>query len=280
MKKVFLMAVLLGTAGWGYAQHKNLNQQEDSLLRVHKERLATQTKLVADEIWYGKVTGFKMDKDSEDAKRLYHLIHEREMLKQLCDISSKKDVQERILKKKAIDQQYEDTICRVMAPYWNMGLPNLYTAILNRKGLKLSEMQFHNLVTHMIRLKPKAENTRENMWGDELQALQEILNGDQLDYYFRAKNARIATRDSKIFWERLKDEGMANDLDSTAAVSRIFVHRLKILQASDIYWNNEAKKREAWNAIDRYAPLEMRRVYSVDRKNRAKKQGYKGSFNW
>ena len=73
---------------------------------------------------------------------------------------------------------------------------------------------------------------------------------------------------------------MANDLDSTAAVSRIFVHRLKILQASDIYWNNEAKKREAWNAIDRYAPLEMRRVYSVDRKNRAKKQGYKGSFNW
>lgn len=280
MKKVFLMAVLLGTAGWGYAQHKTLNQQEDSLLRVNKEKLATQAKLVADEIWYGKVTGFKMDKDSEDAKRLYRLIHEREMLKQLCDISSKKDVQERILKKKAIDQQYEDTICRVMAPYWNMGLPNLYTAILNRKGLKLSEMQFHNLVTHMIRLKPKAENTRENMWGDELQALQEILNGDQLDYYFRAKNARIATRDSKIFWERLKDEGMANDLDSTAAVSRIFVHRLKILQASDIYWNNEAKKREAWNAIDRYAPLEMRRVYSVDRKNRAKKQGYKGSFNW
>ena len=274
------MAVLLGTAGWGYAQHKTLNQQEDSLLRVNKEKLATQAKLVADEIWYGKVTGFKMDKDSEDAKRLYRLIHEREMLKQLCDISSKKDVQERILKKKAIDQQYEDTICRVMAPYWNMGLPNLYTAILNRKGLKLSEMQFHNLVTHMIRLKPKAENTRENMWGDELQALQEILNGDQLDYYFRAKNARIATRDSKIFWERLKDEGMANDLDSTAAVSRIFVHRLKILQASDIYWNNEAKKREAWNAIDRYAPLEMRRVYSVDRKNRAKKQGYKGSFNW
>lgn len=280
MKKVILMAALMSTAVWGYAQHKTFSQQEDSLLRVHNEDLTEQTKLVADEIWYDKVKGLKMDGNSEDAKQLYYLIHEREMHKQLCNISLKENLQERVLRKKTIDRQYEDTICRVMAPYWNMGLPNLYLAILNKKRLNLSEMQYNDIVTHMIRLKPKAEKTRETLWGDELQVLQEILNGDQLDSYFRAKNARIATRDSKIFWEKLKDEGMANDLDSTAAVSRIFVHRLKIMQASDIYWNNETKKREAWNAIDRYAPLEMRRVYSVDRKNRAKKQGYKGSFNW
>lgn len=280
MKKIILMAALLSTALWGHAQHKTLTQHEDSLLRTHYEEITKQTKIIADEIWYNKVIGFKMDGNSEDAKQLYYAIYECEMHKQLCNLTLGENLQERIKRKKIIDQQYEDKICRLMAPYWNMGLPNLYIAILNRKGLKLSETQYNDIVTHMIRLKSKAENTRESLWGDELQVLQEVLSGDQLDTYFRAKNARIATRDSRIFWERLKDEGMANDLDSTAAVSRIFVHRLKIMQASDIYWNNETKKREAWNAIDRYAPMEMRRVYSVDRKNRAKKQGYKGSFNW
>ena len=274
------MAVLLGTAGLGHAQYKKLNSQEKNLLRIYNKDLKKSTQLIAEELWYEKVTSFSINSESEDAIKLFDLIYERELRKQMTHFYLSDNLKERFQDKRNIDQEYEDTICRIMAPYWNMGLPNLYKAVQYRKGLNLSNEQYNTIVTNMIRLKPKAEKTKGDMWGDELTVLQEVLDGDQLDTYFRAKNARIATRDSKIFWERLKDEGMANDLDSTSAVSRIFIHRLKIMQASDLYWNDENKKREAWNAIDRYAPLEMRRVYSVDRKNRAKKQGYKGSFNW
>ncbi|MBQ8361391.1 MAG: hypothetical protein IJX44_05510 [Bacteroidaceae bacterium] len=280
MKKVFLMATFLGVAVLGNAQYKEFNPQEKNLLRIHNEELTKSTALIAEELWYKNVKSFNMNAEAEDSKRLYQLIYERELRKQMCNIYLKDNLNYRYEKKSSIDQEYEDTICRVMAPYWNMGLPNLYTAILNRKGLGLTDTQYNDIVTNMIRLKPVAERSYNSLWGEELKALQETLDNEQIDIYFRAKNARIATRDTKIFWQRLKDAGMTNDLDSTVAVAKIFVHRLKIMQAADLYWNNEAKKREAWKAIDYYAPLEMRRVYSIDRKNYAKKQGYKGSFNW
>lgn len=280
MKKGFLMAAFIGLAVLANAQYKGYTSQEKALLQTHNEELTKSTTLIAEELWYKNISGFKMDADAEDSKQLYNLIYERELRKQMCNIYLEQNYKERQMKKQSIDREYEDTICRIMAPYWNMGLPNLYTAILNRRGLELTNAQYNNLVTNMIRLKPLAEKSYNSLWGEELKVLQEVLDGDQIDKYFRAKNARIATRDSRIFWQRLKDAGMANDLDSAAAVAKIFIHRLKIMQASDTYWNNEAKKREAWKAIDYYAPLEVRRIYSVDRKNYAKKQGYKGSFNW
>ncbi len=100
MKKFFLMAALLSTALWGHAQHKTLTQHEDSLLRTHYEEITKQTKNVADEIWYNKVIGFKMDGNSEDAKQLYYAIYEREMRKQLCNLISGENLQERIKRKK------------------------------------------------------------------------------------------------------------------------------------------------------------------------------------
>lgn len=280
MRKVILMVVLLSTTLMGNAQYREWNPQEKNLLRIHEKELKRYTQLITEELWHEKVTSYGIEPNSEDATKLFDLIYERELRKQMRNIYLSENLEERYKDKRNIDQEYEDAICRVMAPYWNMGLPNLYKAILYREGINLTDTQYENIVTNMIRLKSKAERMYGNMWGDELKVLKEVLTGEQLDTYFRAKNARIATRDSQLAWQRLKDAGMTNDLDSATAVARIFIHKLKILQATDLYWNDENKKREAWTAIDYYAPMEMRRVYSINRKNRAKKQGYKGSFNW
>lgn len=274
------MVVLLSTALMGNAQYKELNPQEKDLLRIHEKELRKNAQLITEELWLEKVTSYGIEPNSEDATKLFELIYERELRKQMRNIYLSENLEQRYKDKRNIDQEYEDSICRVMAPYWNMGLPNLYKAILYREGINLTDSQYRDIVTNMIRLKTKAERMSGNMWGDELEVLKEVLTGDQLDTYFRAKNARIATRDSRLAWQRLKDAGMTNDLDSAKTVARIFIHKLKILQATDLYWNDENKKREAWTAIDYYAPMEMRRVYSINRKNRAKKQGYKGSFNW
>ena len=280
-KKILLFATLLGLAGYGHAQLKELDSQEKELLQTYESELKQSTQMAFEDKFVGYMLRYGLDWEGKEANQLNQILYQQELRKQMCDYYIPQDPLKRFQKKRSIEGEYEEAIYKILALHDNMGLPNLFLAIYNKEPLKLSESQFEAIQSKMLQMRRQVKNNPgKYYWGDELITLEETLNGEQLDHYFRIKNAGKATRFSKVIWQRLKEAGMTNDLDSTSSFARIYVHQVKILQATDMYWNDETKKREAWAAIDKYAPVEIRRTYSISRKNIAKKQGYKGSFNW
>jgi hypothetical protein len=263
-----------------FAQTDFLNETENDCYLKNKDEIDARLEMAKEDAYRELTTTYAIKLLYVDD--LKQIVEMQEMRKIICDYLQPTDHNQRFWMKKAVENDYRNAFDRIILLSGNdISSPSMPVLFKNSEVLQLTGEQMETLVEKAISYKEILKaNSRQDMWRSELELLQSTLTDDQLERFLNLKNIRIATRDAQNHWNRMKEYGLTNDLDSTQAVTQMFVHLLKIQNATDIYAYNDAKKREAWAAIDQYAPLAMRRSYSVSRKNIEKKQGYRGSFNW
>jgi len=219
----------------------------------------------------------------ELADKLKTIVEKMGARKLVFDFLYPEDHEKRYTEKAKIEDEYSDSIDRILILSGNdISSPNMPIVFKNMTDYSIiTPEQVEIFLDAAIGFKKDlANNPRRDMWQKELELFKSTLNDEQLERFFTIKNARIAMRDAQNYWERLKEAGLTSDLDSAKAVNQVYIHKLKIMEATDLYTYDDAQKREAWAAIDQYAPTPVRRVYAINRKNAAKKQGYRGSFTW
>ncbi len=279
-RKMWALAAALCATLSLSAQTGYLTDEEAAVWRENSEQMDSQINIqVQDKL---REIRSKYVVTEEMLISFNEIVYEQEVRKLIYNYMYPEDHIARFQKKIQIESQYKNAIDRILFLSGNdMASPKLHLAIRYANHLSISPEQKELLTDKALDLKKGLDkDPRKDVWKQELQALQDILTEEQFDRYFTYKNAGKITRDTRDAWTRLKDAGLTTDLDSTKSYAQIYMHKLKIQKATDIYTYDENARKEAWAAIDLYAPLPIKRLYSINRKNQAKKQGYRGSFTW
>jgi hypothetical protein len=262
------------------AQNDALSLYEDSIYQKHKVEIDLRISIA------------KEDKIREYAVRynlypvyieeLKVILENQEKAKIIYDYFYPSNHQKRFLEKQKIENAYKNAIDRILLLSGNdISSPNLPIVFSYKEALKFTDEQEKALIELALKHKKMLEkNPRRDLWQEELEALENTLTEYQFEWFFIYKNSAKILRKTADDWRRLKEAGLTADLDSATACNQIYQHKMRIQKATDIYTYDDAKKREAWAAIDFQAPLAVKRLYSINRKNSAKKQGYRGSFIW
>ena len=280
MKRKFFTLWLLCAATVSFAQTDFLNETENACYLQHKDAIDAQTTIAMEDAFRDMATTYAIKLTYETDLR--HILEMREMRKVICDYLQPTDHNQRFWMKRAIENYYKNALDKMVLLSGNdVSSPSMAIIFNNRDYLELTQAQTDTILASGVKFwNALKKEPRKDLWKQELTLLQNTLNDQQLDKFFTLKNSRIALRDAKTRWEALKTNDLTSDLDSAQAVTQMYSHLLKKMKAADIYAYDSAKKSEAWAAIEQYAPLPMLRYYTVDRKAKAKKQGYRGSFNW
>jgi len=280
MKKIFLIFYLLYSAICANAQLVYLSEKEKAGYQQHKDEVDARIEIVKQDKFLEYATRYALKKIYVD--ELKTIICAQEMRKLIYDYQFPDDHNRRFSEKAKIDKEYCDAIDRILLLSGNdISSPGFYIVLHFGDGLNLTTEQVEEFAKEALAAKKVLEkNPRRDMWRKELEVLEKLLDEKQLDYFFVLKNGNKMRRETIDAWSRLKDAGLTNDLDSITACQQIYLHKVKIQKATDIYAYDDTKKREAWSAIDMSAPLPIKRIYSINRKNSAKKQGFRGSFTW
>ena len=281
MRKLLLTFCMMCALSGAAAQNDYLDEKERSVYLQRKDEFDARFEIVRQDKYLELASRYVV-KD-EYAKELRTIIETQEARKLVVDFLFPEDHKRRYDEKAKIEREYSDGIDRILLLSGNdISSPNMPIVFKNMIDYYIiTPKQVEIFVNAAIGFKKDlAKNPRRDMWKKELELLQNTLDEEQLDRFFTIKNARIALRDAQTYWARLKEAGLTGDLDSVKAVNQVYMHKLKIMKATDLYTYDDAQKREAWAAIDQYAPLPVKRVYAINRKNTAKRQGYRGSFTW
>jgi len=281
MRKLLMTFCMMCAIFGAVAQINYLNEEERSVYLHHKKEFDARFEIARQDKYLDLTTCYVV-KD-EYANKLRTIIETQEARKLVFDFLFPEDQKRRYYEKAKIEKEYSDSIDRILLLSGNdISSPNMPIVFNNMIDYSIiTPEQVEIFLAAAIGFKKDlVKNPRRDMWKKELELLQNTLNDEQLERFFTIKNARIAMRDAQNYWERLKEAGLTSDLDSVKAVNQVYIHKLKIMEATDIYTYDDAQKREAWAAIDQYAPTPVKRVYAINRKNTAKKQGYRGSFTW
>jgi hypothetical protein len=280
MKKILLIFCSLFVALSAYTQIDYLSELEKVVYQQHKEEIDSRFEIAKQDKYLEYATHYTLKKVYVDELKI--LIGAQEIRKLVYDYIYPDDHVKRYSEKTKVEKDYCDAIDRILLLSGNdISSPNFYIVLHYSDGLNLTPEQIEEFTKESLAVKKVLDKSpRRDMWRNELEVLQKLLDEKQLDYFFVLKNGNKMKRETVFTWSLLKDAGLTNDLDSATACQQIYLHKLKIQKATDINAYDDTKKREAWSAIDMSAPVPVKRIYSINRKNLAKKQGYKGSFIW
>ena len=280
MKKKIIAFWLLCAATSVWAQTNFMTETETNCYLQHKDEIDTRSEMASEDKFRELTTTYSIKLTYE--AELRNICNILEMRKVICDYLHPKDHKKRFWIKKEIEDNYRSSIDRIVILSGNdVSSPSMTVLFKFSDYIKLTTNQVDTLVeTAIFHKQILKTEPRKNMWKEELTMLQSILTEEQLDRFFNQKNSRLALRSAVTHWNRLQENGLTNDLDSVKSVNQMYVHILKKQKAADIYFNDDSQKRKAWAEIDQSAPLAMNRSYEIARRSVAKKQLYRGTFNW
>ena len=256
-----------------------LTPLETAVYNQHETEINYFTKIIAGE----KITelDFKYSIDSAYLATIKELIIKRELRKSIFNYIYPDNDASRYQAKLKINQEFDGLITKELLNAGEKASTYNYSLVLTRrKTLKLSQEQFDTIVNKAVEVNKLLENNPKfDVWGHELNTFKNILTNEQLDKFFIIKNQSKINYQANISWEKLKKNGLDFDLDSAKVKGELIQYHAAILKATDLYYNNDSLKREAWRGIDSFAPIAIARI-KAQSKSQSVKKSYAGSFSW
>ena len=207
---------------------------------------------------------------SKDEKLGQYLL-QRELRKACYDYILPDSIKRRVMIKMRIDTQYQDSIDMLLIPeYYNrISGDNISYALHARRAVRMDSTQYDYLMGKALDMAHRLRrNPRLNVWNEEMEILTKTLTKEQLDRFFRDKNARSVTKEMQAGWKRLTDAGLAEQLDSVNDMARAYFYFQERQKIKDLYKYNSTAQRKHLAELNKSMPTMIRMLDGLDKKAR------------
>lgn len=234
--------------------------EERAAAEKHKKELSERSRLNGEEAFATLCIKYYVPKSK--SKELSELLMLREQRKAAYDYIHEESPVKRAKAKLAIDSAFQDSIDVRLIPF-NKGISgeNISFAMRLMPILNLDEAQRSYIaqkaldIAHQLRINP-----RKNVWNDEINALRQTLNTEQLDCFFTHKNAGKVTSLMRQTWNKLNEANMTAKLDSARDCAQTYMYYLEQQKINDIYRFYGTSKKKYLAELSKRMP-EMVRLY-------------------
>ena len=207
---------------------------------------------------------------SKDEKLGQYLL-QRELRKACYDYILPDSIKRRVMIKMRIDAQYQDSIDMLLIPeYYNrISGDNISYALHAKRAVRMDSTQYDYLMGKALDMAHRLrKNPRLDVWKEEMDILKKSLSKEQLDRFFRDKNARSVTKEMHDGWKRLVDAGLAEQLDSVNDMARAYYYFQERQKIRDLYKYNGTAQRKYLAELNKTMPLMIMMLDGLDKKAR------------
>lgn len=283
MKKKLLFCLLLGLTVCGAnGQSRMPSEQEDSVLREHYEELKASAFPVYNEAYTALCLKYNVPKSAR--KSLRHWLALREERKVAQNYIYPDSIVKRVKVKNALDALYQDSIDIILIPFnSNISGENISYALKIASALNLDTAQHEYLKEQALAFaRQLRENPRKDVWEQEMKILVNTLSKKQQDRFFSLKNGVKVGTKTRQTWEKLKNAGLVEELDSAREWARTVMYYTEEQKVMDLYKKNANMRRKNLAELSRQMPLAVKMLDALEkqRRNEEKKENVGKEYVW
>lgn len=284
-KRVIALCIVAVAFLYAKAQSTLLPEMENRVLDEKKEIIEEQARLTRDEQYAKLCINYRVMKMFRS--RLKEILIEREQRKACYNYIYADAPYKRARAKMEIDSLYQDSIDIRLIPY-NKNISGEYisAALLFDKTLRMDSAQYNAIKQCALNLAHKLrKNPKFDTWPEERKVITSALVPRQVEKLFVRKNGNKIADDFHTAWNRLKEAGLTQQLDSVSDGALAVVYIEKSYAIKDLYQRDKSARRAAMAQLDKRKPIMMRLLDGLNKKealeNKEKKQQNIGKdFVW
>lgn len=259
MKKIlFISVIFLIVINISYAQRPHFTNgiNYEDLLRI-----GSQNGEKAFEDLYAHYRFLK-----SDSVRLKTFLINREIKKSVQKYSSL-TLEDAKTVEHSIEEEYKDSIYPLLIPYNRMSGDNISLVLLLSKKENYNDNQIKYLMDSAVDMARRLErDSALNVWDEEMEILRNTLDDQQLNRFFGVKNFKAIKAETDIKWNKLKEVGLTQDMDSTLECYRVFNYLNEKMKINDLYRHRSTDRRTRIAELKRHRPLIIRMYDAYERK--------------
>ena len=203
--------------------------------------------------------------------KLAYFIKERERRKACYDYIYKRAIKKRVLCKMEIDSVYRDSINSILIPVRGNRISgdNISLVLQLSPIIKLDKDQFRYLLDKAIAMaRSLSVDPRKNIWNEEMDLIRNVLSSEQLDCFFRNKNAESLTKEIDEGWRKIVNAGYREEIDSVTEFPKAYAYYSERRKIKDLFRYHSSSQRKHLAELDKQKPLFVKMIESIDRAER------------
>ncbi len=271
-KRMILLCLALIAAYVAKAQSVLRPESEQAIKQEKLEAINEQAKIASSEDFANLCISYKVMK--KFSPRLKEILSEREQRKACYNYIYSNAPYKRARAKMEIDSLYQDSIDIRLIPY-NKNISGEYMsiALFEEKTLRLDSAQYNAIkrcaldLAHRLRKNPKLDT-----WPEERQVITTSLSPKQVEKLLVRKNGKKIAEDFHKAWNRLKEAGLTQQLDSVSDGALAVVYLEKSYVIKDLYQRDKRARRAAMTQLDKRKPIIMRLLDGLNKKEALEKK--------
>lgn len=212
---------------------------------------------------------YKVPSDSH--KKLRYYVKQRELLLIYQDFINKDSLVKRVQNKIDIELCYLDSINTILIPTIGNHISgeNLSYALHCKDILKLDNVQYDYIMEQALDMARRIRSDyRTNVWNEEMNILKKSLDKQQLQSFFMHKNARLVTNEFDKAWDRIKEAGLTEQLDSVNDAKDAVNYMFNRQMIKDIYRGYGTSQKKKLAELESNMPKMIRMLNGLDKKAR------------
>lgn len=208
-------------------------------------------------------------------KKLKYYVRQRE-LKLICqDFLLADSLVQRVENKINIEQCYTDSINMLLIPIEGNHISgeNVSYALRCKDFLELDSVQYNYLMNAAVDMARRIRvDYRTNVWNEEMEILRSTLDKHQLQSFFRNKNAKKVTTEFNGIIEKLKDAGLAEEIDSVKDIPDAVNYLFNKQMVKDLYRNYGTSQKKYLSELEKNKPKILNLLDGLSKKEKYKKE--------
>ncbi len=266
MKTVFCLCAALLTMAHVKAQSILSTDREENVMKERAETIREQASLASSEAFANLCINYRVMK--RFSPQIKQFLGKREQRKACYNFIYDDKPYKRARAKMQLDSIYQDSIDIRLIPY-NKNISGEYVsfAIFMERELCMDSAQHHAIkqcaldLAHKLRKDPKLDT-----WPEERKVITTTLAPRQVEKLFVRKNGRKIADDFRMAWNRLKEAGLTQQLDSVGDGALAVVYLEKSYAIRDLYQRDKTARRAAMAQLDKRKPIMMRLLDGLNKK--------------
>lgn len=270
VKLLICNALLLWAIG---ASAQNGIPREDTSLvaKQYQATISRQGRMAGMEAYEMLAAKYKIPHDQ--TSQVLMLLVNREKEKVARNYIYPRNLRRRVAEKQKIDSIYRDKLFEILIPYNEIAGEYMGLALLAADLLHYTDKQHAVLKGKAMDIARRLyANPRLNTGDEEMNILRNTLNEEQLDTLLDCKNAGVATRQMNQGWARLREAGLAEELDSVKDCTRAYLFYLKQHKIMDLHRGNATVRNRLLQDMNRHKPPLVRLLDGLDRSAKIKSE--------
>lgn len=271
MKRKILLSVVLAMICM-LAFSQELGSMKDGRFEVFHEEVESMASFRADEDVLRTRALFHVPDRLIPQLRHYFVNMERQNICQ--DYWFADSLKRRVLNKLAIERIYQDSIDILLIPYNGNRISgeNISYALYLSKKIQLTDEQYTQLMSKALDMSRRIRKNRVlNVWDEEMNVLQQVLDKKQLTLMFYKKNEPIVSGKIKEGWSRLQNEGLTEQLDSLKDIKQARHYYNESEKMKAIFRYKPSIRKKCLAEINKRKPLMVKLLDALDKKERMNK---------